>query len=143
MAFTYVPAGRKLCKTPQNSDGAQLTIIRRVDERLDDVDERRLAWTAGELADVSHKIVHARWTSIQEVRRQLNVVVEQLQLSTKVSEAESAGGWFWDSPVHYHSTLAHPVRPCSRAAADVSTIASEHRFPMSSELSPARRRHNF
>lgn len=59
----------------------KLTVVCGIKFLLLDVYERRLVWTAAELADVSHEIIHAGWTSVKKVRSHLDVFVEQRQLN--------------------------------------------------------------
>lgn len=58
----------------------ELTVVFGIFFDFKDVDERRLVRATRELADVSHQIVHARWTPVEKVCSQFDVVVEQLQL---------------------------------------------------------------
>lgn len=55
-------------------------VVLRVHFRDDHIDEIRLDWTAGELTNVPREVVHARRTSIEEIRRQLDVLVEESEL---------------------------------------------------------------
>lgn len=61
----------------------KLTIIFRIKLLILDFYESGLVWTAAELADMSHEIIHARWTAIEKVRSHFDVVVEQRQLGGK------------------------------------------------------------
>lgn len=42
--------------------------------------ELSLLWWTGELADVPHQVLHAGWTSIQDISGQLHILIKKLHL---------------------------------------------------------------